>query len=397
MSKAPLVVECRRALERIAESFHNSIVRFNGRLAWGQFLAGGTEQRGVYGTSAGIRALVQAGRPIDDPVIGLATEFMLDEYDRPDSKANQEHDFANNYKLAFFLEALSPDQGILPDNSPHGGKFQQLFDRQSNEGGWGDFYFADNDRSERPSIAATAFAIGALSRFPRFRGSAKLNRAVTWLASEVSNKPDTPQPIIGLVLLSLARLPQGSDALKRAIEHLQKQVRSVLKRKPAPLTTSYVHFFDIHRKYHYLHMPWEVVALLALIHSGDRRRSSRRARNWVRVIAQHIIQRGGLVAAQTDRMSTVDSCWAALLMQKVIDSGIRDPGCGLVECALDPSQDWIKGLSIWLALLLIGTAGLAIGYLSRNLLLVISGGAASVVLLCLFVNLLTYYLQNLRK
>jgi hypothetical protein len=375
-----------------------------GNEAWGQFLDfhPGSRQYGVYGTAAGVRALVLAGEPpVVAEVAGAADQLKL-EWERKTQKQTEKTRYPDPciaYKAAWLLEALCPDQAQI-SATPVEAWFKELFARQLPDGGWGDYSCpADTDaHSSSSSPLATAFVIGCLSRYPGFVGDLdRRDKAISRLRQEVAGHPGLDPAVLAIALWALSRLPKPSESECGLARLLRLQlIRHVSHLRKKGVGRSYVFFYAVGDRYHYLHIPVLVVALLALLQHDQRLAYDRNVRLATRAVVERAAREGGLRAEDTSRLSTVDHCWLALLLRRVVEVGDRWQSAPFREAMLDPRACWWKGISGWSALLVTGVSGIWVGQTYGPPYMVVGLGA-SVLLLGLLVNLFTDWLQLLRR
>src|SRR5258706_8060035 len=166
-----LQVSSNEAQARIVTLFERSILHLDhDKYAWGQFLdvARDNTQYGVYGTSAGIEVLFFAGYKRDHEIISNAINLFTDAYQDLTSLFRKKGDIFNNYKLAFWAEAIEPDKSVIDKKVP---LFEELIKRKIVGQGWGDYYISPNDHDLNPKVLATACILFAFRRYQLFEST----------------------------------------------------------------------------------------------------------------------------------------------------------------------------------------------------------------------------------
>jgi len=394
-----------QALGVVRDLFLNAKVQSTeGRFAWGQFLDTpmSSTHYGIYGTSAAIRALVLAGHPVASSDVQSATEQLTLEWKGQSEKSKKKinPDVGITYKVAWLLEGLDPQEAQI-SNTEYAELFTALLERQLPDGGWGDYWYSEEEgqHSSASSPLATAFAIAALSRLPEFLGDAtKRESAVRRLAYEIHNHPELDPAVLSVSLWALSRLWAPSAEEQKLKGHLQaKLLRCLREIRRRGLATTYVFFYDVRGHYHYLHLPVLVVVLLSLLEAS----AEFAHRKGVRLAADELIgttvEREGLPCENTGRLSTVDHCWLALLLRRVVNIQPRWRGAPFVDWLLDPRLCWWKGVLAWTALAGMGTVGIWVGVTQSQPVYLLPGVLAEFLFLGLLVNLFTDFLHLIRK
>lgn len=327
--------QARLALGAIRRLFIDHVIDLgSGRYAWGQFFEESrtNRQHGIYGTSAGIQVISMAGDPTH-AYVGGSTKFLSDALEDQSSEIYQRGDTAFLYKLAYIAEATNPDQTIINDNSA---PMDELIKRMLPSGGWGEFYFSENDKDIEPKVTSTAAALLALSRYRRFRSTEQCERAFEWLCRRIPQDPQMGVYEVALASLALTeyrneRITGYDQAVAFCKQRLYEWTKSKKERHWG--RTERHHYYTSSAEggadNKYLYFPTHCLAALALLKWGAPMKTRRYILMVTRFFTKQVLEKKGFSPDTSRQIATVDHLWIYRLLNQFtttpVDSVLPQP------------------------------------------------------------------------
>jgi len=386
--------EARADIRRLFEEDTRN--RRGGEPGWGQFLDGPKDPRGSYGTSAGVQVLAMDGYPIEGPGLGEALSYLSNLPTREDPETRA--DLLVTYKLSSLAEATEPASSLINDPCP---VMDELVRRCAPIGGWAE----SSGEDWTPQFLATAVALHALRRYPRFGRSESCVRSLKVLSKLVIDEESRLRPseiALGAIVLthpwpSRGEVPEVETATKRCKNRLDIWTRA---RREESLGYPDMFIFRSRGDNRYLILLPDCLTALALLQLAPANCLRGFVPKAVTFFAKTVRAGAGFRSPITARVSTVDHLWLARLFrayEEATEDEIPSPGVGfktgiplaighavgaalmifLNKTSLIPYSGALGALGL-------GLLGVSLGYLvyaaKHRLLQVVLGAEASVFL-----------------
>jgi hypothetical protein len=332
------------AIGTLLREQHSTADELCGGVAWGQYLDEGhysPYQWGRYATTCAVIALAMIhGRdqvpPPDasvfesEPLHRLAS-VLPEEWPPTHLPPEQEKiarlkpdDFSTIMKLAYMVDALRPDQAIVPhvDRPP---LLSMLLDEKlSGTNGWSTRPAPFPHRSRARHIPTT-YILWALRRFPTAQRDPDVQAAYFWIADEV--KKGAPE--MGIDLLALAGLALhrstdvicGNDRVKEALSACERQVSDwAREQKRLVIERPYFNGFSEGKSTDYMFLTPELMSALFLLDRGNPPLTRRFVLQVVAHLNANVVPPGVYPATgyrvQGGMVRTADQMWAVALLQR---------------------------------------------------------------------------------
>ncbi|MBC8232177.1 hypothetical protein H8E77_21745 [bacterium] len=202
----------------------------NDKWSWGQYLDR-VENVGVYGTSIGFQSLLICGElvygeTLGSEIIQKSMNWLISEYENPDSRANKKDDFNLILRVSYLVNALSA-AGYDMNTPIMERAFEFLSNAQLNEGGWGFYYFGPQEKDNNGCVICTCNALLALRHSRDFRVTNCFIKGVTWLLDQIVNVEDAGT--LALIITSLIELGVHKNlrAIQQGFSDLSKMIDNV--------------------------------------------------------------------------------------------------------------------------------------------------------------------------
>lgn len=321
-----LKVQARESCGRIKDLFEKGSIHFdNGAVGWGQFLDEGRDntQFGIYGTSAGVQVLVLHRYPEENPHVSGSLQLLNDALTNENSHFKKKGDVYNVYKLVFLADAQEPKRAEIDEDNM---VMKKLIDSRVSGLGWGEYTASSSDKDHVPKIVATALCLLSLRRYKPFFLGKECRESVEWLCLRVldnGNLRAHQLALAGLALVRYKELTNGwnsyDSALSACTEKLLGWISSARKMEIGEFEVyNYSKVIDAQQSNSYLFF---LPDCLTAFYFLQQRVTAPEAQDYVARVVKYfcseISSRGGFVARQTSKMSTVDHLWLYRLMHEV--------------------------------------------------------------------------------
>lgn len=371
---AELEIACRRALTHVQGLLIDRRVqiRDTDTFGWGQWLDEAHRikgQWGRYGTSAGVQALALTYEALDGPrwhevsgELALATDRLfppeIPEIPDVDLRRHEPHaddpdpwkdrDFVQPMKVAFCVDALSPDcvktvPGEVPVLVRH-----LIALRLDHQACWTTRKREDPVQHRTDRLPLTALVLYALRRFPQVHSEPRVTQAYEWLAGEMGDTPGVDvHALCGLALLGLNGALRDRRTVSRALHDCDATLVEWIREHNTPIVERpwFNAYVDDADNVDYMFLSPEIVVSLYFLERGLTPETQPYVYNVVTALTRNI---NGLPGENTPRglrvqasqEGTVDQLWAVRLFAAFkahADEQLADLPSGAPQRVLPPA------------------------------------------------------------
>lgn len=309
---------------QIQNLFIRNVIQLPGnKRAWGQFFNENSGQYGIYGTSAGLQVLLQAGYSSEDDFVRGSSQVLEEAWSdqRNSNRFFKKRDTALIYKLAYLAEACAPSLPVVNEScSP----MDELIKRCLPSGGWGEFYYSETDRDGEPKIISTAVVLLALSRYRPFSAKEECEKSLHWLCRRLLESHNRGTYEIALASLALieydfmkVKVSEWEDASK----YCRKFLLDWLKHRTASLlgiqeNHHYISSSDGSRGNKYLFFLPHCLVAINLIKWGPPPNYRRYVLKVISFFTSQVLEKNGFAPDSRRQISTVDHLWIFRLLKE---------------------------------------------------------------------------------